>query len=314
MQRLWRSVAHISPATGTKSKSKQLSNKQDSGKTNQNQQQKSDQSNNSSQTSTNPNSKPLSRQSRTASASSHNIWTSTEDAESIIHNEEVLKDKLKNDKEKSDSLSKCKDSSHHHHHPSMLSTASDFMSRALFWFWGPFKPAVPQSEINTGKQAAKGTEEEEEEKIIKEEPPLWTQIKTVVILGVHGWSLMGGFLGEKPSITSGRFCASTQRALALFLKEKGVPLENVQVCSIALHGHGKVEARADMYFTQQLPPFRAIIQTADLILVAAHSQGTLVSVHLMAKLLEQGWINLQRQHVSMNLMAGLHHGPFPDLY
>jgi hypothetical protein len=136
----------------------------------------------------------------------------------------------------------------------------------------------------------------------------------VVILGVHGWSLMGGMFGEKPVVVSSKFCAMAQRALGVFLRDKGVDLAGVHVCSIPLHGHGKVEQRIESYLLHQLPPYQSYLTSADAVFVVAHSQGVLVSVSLLHQLVLQGWVNPQKQHVSMQLMAGLHHGPFPDLY
>lgn len=43
------------------------------------------------------------------------------------------------------------------------------------------------------------------------------------------------------------------------------------------------------------------------------SREVIVSVSVLHQLILQGWIDPTRQHVSMQLMAGLHHGPFPDL-
>ncbi|KAJ3206315.1 hypothetical protein HK099_000572 [Clydaea vesicula] len=52
---------------------------------------------------------------------------------------------------------------------------------------------------------------------------------------------------------------------------------------------------------------------ANIIFVAAHSQGTPVSVLLISKLLQEGLIDLTRTKVCLMAMAGVSHGPFPSL-
>jgi hypothetical protein len=74
-----------------------------------------------------------------------------------------------------------------------------------------------------------------------------------------------------------------------------------------------VEQRVESYLHHQLPPYHPYLTTADAIFVVAHSQGVLVSVSLLHQLIVQGWVDPLKQHVSMQLLAGLHHGPFPDL-
>lgn len=55
------------------------------------------------------------------------------------------------------------------------------------------------------------------------------------------------------------------------------------------------------------------IVDADLIMIAAHSQGTPVSVMLVARLIREGLINLNKTKVCISALAGISHGPFPSL-
>lgn len=192
---------------------------------------------------------------------------------------------------------------------------SSLASSALFWTFGPFLPHQDTPpEVAASAPPAQPQQPPSPPPPPPPPPPVWSTLRKVVIIGVHGWSLMGGMFGEKPVVVSSKFCASAQRALAVFCKDKGMDLTKIQVCTIPLHGHGKVETRVASYLLHQLPPYKAYLETADAVFVVGHSQGVLVSVSLLHQLIVQGWVCPERQHVSMQLMAGLHHGPFPDLY
>jgi hypothetical protein len=88
----------------------------------------------------------------------------------------------------------------------------------------------------------------------------------------------------------------------------------LDITCIPLFGHGKVEIRVENYLSTQLQQYKSKIMAADLIICVGHSQGCLVSVQLLCKLMrELHWIDTSRQNLTVLLLAGLHHGPFPDL-
>jgi len=193
-----------------------------------------------------------------------------------------------------------------------LRSVSSLAGSALYWTLGPFEPYQPPSSAMPTVAEASATAAEPGQPP-PPPPPVWRDLHRIVVIGIHGWSLMGGLFGDRPAIVSTKFTQMFQRSLARFMESVGRDTSTIQVLPIALHGYGKVEARVEAYLNTQLPKYKEHIQTADAIFVVAHSQGVLVSVSLLHQLILQGWVNPSVQHVSMQLMAGLHHGPFPDL-
>ncbi|KAJ3124380.1 hypothetical protein HK100_011259, partial [Physocladia obscura] len=59
--------------------------------------------------------------------------------------------------------------------------------------------------------------------------------------------------------------------------------------------------------------YASTLAEADTIFIASHSQGSPVSVILIARLIREGLISPSRQRICILLMAGISHGPFPHL-
>lgn len=156
---------------------------------------------------------------------------------------------------------------------SSASAVASAASSAAFWTLGPFEPyvppAAPPETIDEPVEATPAPPPPPP----PPPPPIWQTMRKVVIIGVHGWSLMGGMLSDRPIVVSNKFCQMAQRALATFCADHGVDLDRIQVCTIPLHGHGKVEHRVEVYLQQQLTSFKPYITTADAIFVVGHSQG-----------------------------------------
>ena len=55
------------------------------------------------------------------------------------------------------------------------------------------------------------------------------------------------------------------------------------------------------------------LKNADLIYIAAHSQGTPVGILLLDRLVRENWVNPITQRIVFLGMAGISHGPFPHL-
>lgn len=55
------------------------------------------------------------------------------------------------------------------------------------------------------------------------------------------------------------------------------------------------------------------IREADLILVACHSQGSPVGAGIMAKLVEEGIVAMERTRLGLLCVAGIHLGPAIDV-
>ncbi|KAJ1538893.1 hypothetical protein HK405_013407 [Cladochytrium tenue] len=82
-----------------------------------------------------------------------------------------------------------------------------------------------------------------------------------------------------------------------------------------LEGEGKVEDRVDLLYGQ-LRARRGWIdrlKDANLVLVAAHSQGTPVSTLLLDRLIKEAIVDPKRQRTCLLAMAGISHGPFPHM-
>ncbi|KAI9346549.1 hypothetical protein BDR26DRAFT_916496 [Obelidium mucronatum] len=144
--------------------------------------------------------------------------------------------------------------------------------------------------------------------------------KRVAVVGVHGWFpgwLIRNVVTGRPTGTSQRFAEKMEQGVRqFFLEQHDVNLPPNSISSIALEGHGKVEDRVDKLYNQIMKPetgYASILKDADTIMVAAHSQGSPVSVMLFARLVREGLINLDHQRVCILLMAGISHGPFPHL-
>lgn len=64
---------------------------------------------------------------------------------------------------------------------------------------------------------------------------------------------------------------------------------------------------------QQLQKSLELVRQADIIVIAAHSQGCPVSTLIMEKMLKECEIDPLRQMTAILAMAGISHGPFPHL-
>ncbi|KAI9358637.1 hypothetical protein DFJ73DRAFT_757919 [Zopfochytrium polystomum] len=149
---------------------------------------------------------------------------------------------------------------------------------------------------------------------------LWTpyDVKKVAVIGVHGWfpgRLLKTVVGE-PVGTSTRFADKMEQAARdFFFKRYGIKFAPDAITKMPLEGAGKVEDRVEMLFRQLLskPAWVEKLREANLVLVAAHSQGTPVSAMLLAKLMKEGYVDTRRQRTCLLAMAGICHGPFPHM-
>jgi hypothetical protein len=113
-------------------------------------------------------------------------------------------------------------------------------------------------------------------------------------------------LGE-PTGTSIRFANSAAAAIRRWAEKNGV---EVEVEKIALEGEGKVGDRVEMLW-KLLSNWMDHVRSADFVLMAAHSQGVVVGVQLLARLIEEGCVDKAR--VGFTAMAGINLGPFYHL-
>ncbi|KAI8926790.1 hypothetical protein BC831DRAFT_399503 [Entophlyctis helioformis] len=144
-------------------------------------------------------------------------------------------------------------------------------------------------------------------------------IERVAIIGVHGWfpsRLIQRVVGE-PTGTSSHFARKMAIACQHFFYDRyGINLPMGAMTIIPLEGEGKVEDRVELLYSQLIEPSKKwtdAVRNADLVLIAAHSQGTPVATMLVARLIERGILDPSRQKTGILAMAGISHGPYPQL-
>ncbi|PWN38043.1 uncharacterized protein FA14DRAFT_109784, partial [Meira miltonrushii] len=142
-------------------------------------------------------------------------------------------------------------------------------------------------------------------------------VRKVTIIGIHGWFSQGpirNLFGE-PTGTSTKFASMMTDAVRKHFAEAGYDLQDDQITVIALEADGLVSDRVDKSFASLLsnPKWVKDLLDSDAIFVAAHSQGSVVATHLLARLVEQRHLNLRKSRISLLCMCGIHNGPFAHL-
>lgn len=135
------------------------------------------------------------------------------------------------------------------------------------------------------------------------------KVKKAVAIGVHGFfpmRLVRTVLGE-PTGTSVRFANHAANSIKRWAEKNGVEIE---VETIALEGEGKVADRVEMLW-ELLQNWIEQVRSADFIILAAHSQGVVVGIQLLARLIETGCVDNVR--IGFTAMAGINLGPFGHL-
>ncbi|KAK0186507.1 hypothetical protein F5146DRAFT_1066176 [Armillaria mellea] len=114
--------------------------------------------------------------------------------------------------------------------------------------------------------------------------------KRVVVIGIHGWfpgAIMRTLIGE-PTGTSPKFVSMTLQALEEFQARYNVKLE--KVTGIPLEGEGTIGGRVDKLYASLTgnAEWMDDLHECDALIVATHSQGSVVSTHLLDRLLREG--------------------------
>ncbi|KAI2471651.1 hypothetical protein F4781DRAFT_386194 [Annulohypoxylon bovei var. microspora] len=138
------------------------------------------------------------------------------------------------------------------------------------------------------------------------EPP---KIKKAVAIGIHGLfpaSYLRPMIGQ-PTGTSIRFANHCAEAIRRWAESHGCG--ECEIEKIALEGEGKIAERVDNLW-KLLLNWIEHIRSADLIVLACHSQGVPVGLMLLEKLIDLGIIT--RSKIGVCAMAGVSLGPFPD--
>lgn len=141
------------------------------------------------------------------------------------------------------------------------------------------------------------------------------KIKDILIIGVHGFfptRMIRPIIGA-PKGTSLKFANEAEKAVIRYCVENNLINENesnVSIQKIALEKEGKVFDRVE-FFTEILQKWEKELNNADFIFVAAHSQGCVVSIILLAQLIKMGILkNPLHKRIGILGMAGVNNGPF----
>ncbi|KAF4551132.1 Hypothetical protein D9617_14g075880 [Elsinoe fawcettii] len=141
--------------------------------------------------------------------------------------------------------------------------------------------------------------------------PVKPKIKNAIAIGVHGYfpaPLVQKIIGQ-PTGTSIRFASHAASAIRSWV-DKNQPDTPCEVEQVALEGEGFISDRVSTLW-KLLLNWLTHLRNADLILVAAHSQGVPVAVMLVAKLIQLGCLNPSAK-LGICAMAGVNLGPFAD--
>lgn len=136
-----------------------------------------------------------------------------------------------------------------------------------------------------------------------------------VVLTTHGWfagPLMRTLFGE-PTGTSVKFATMQTEALKSYFLSQGRVIQNDDVTVIPLEGEGKVEERVHKLAAslEKKQEWLDALAQADCIFVATHSQGSVVSTHLLERLIREG--KVEGRKCSLLCLAAISQGPFASL-
>ena len=138
------------------------------------------------------------------------------------------------------------------------------------------------------------------------EPP---KIRKAIAIGVHGLfpaTYLRPMIGQ-PTGTSLRFASLCADAIRKWADDHGCA--DCEIEKVALEGEGKIGERVENLWRLMLN-WITHIRSADLIIIASHSQGVPVSIMLLEKLIDLGIITNAK--IGVCAMAGVALGPFPE--
>lgn len=161
--------------------------------------------------------------------------------------------------------------------------------------------------------------------------------RRVCIVGIHGWfptKMLQTVVGV-PKGTSGRLCQMMEANLRDWLDLQPLAyFEQPPIIScVPLEGAGCIEERVERHWAMldlDFPEWdrgagpykaeerskkgRSLISQADTVIFVAHSQGAPVATLLIERLMGEGTLRpAAQQNVALLTLAGVFHGPFPDL-
>lgn len=136
-------------------------------------------------------------------------------------------------------------------------------------------------------------------------------IKKAVVIGIHGFfpiKMVRSLIGH-PTGTSMKFAENASSLLAQWAKDNDMVID---IETIALEGEGKIIERVENLIGL-LENWLDIIQEADFIYVASHSQGVIVAMHLIAEMISRSYISMKNTKIGMLNMCAVCNGPIVGL-
>ncbi|KAI5961139.1 hypothetical protein CANMA_003913 [Candida margitis] len=141
------------------------------------------------------------------------------------------------------------------------------------------------------------------------------KVKNVLIIGVHGFfptRMIRPIIGA-PKGTSLKFANEAEKAVIRYCVDNNLiddDQSNVSIQKIALEKEGKIFDRVH-FFTEILQKWEKELNNADFIFIASHSQGCVVSIILLARLIRMGILKDPiHKRIGLLGMAGINNGPF----
>jgi hypothetical protein len=124
----------------------------------------------------------------------------------------------------------------------------------------------------------------------------------IAMIGIHGWfpGKIITYVTGDPIGTSNRFLEKLMQAFSSYYQDKYQKTFNVdQITKIPLIGDGKVFARVESFYEQikDSIDWKNKLKNADLIVIAAHSQGTPVGILLLDRLIRENYLNPKEQRI-----------------
>lgn len=143
-----------------------------------------------------------------------------------------------------------------------------------------------------------------------------SRIKRILVIGVHGFfptKMIRPLIGN-PTGTSSKFANEAEKAIIRYCVENDMMSEtdarDMSIRKIALEKEGKIFDRIT-FFLEILTKWQVELNEADCIFFAAHSQGCVVSIILLARLINEGILkNPSHKKLGILGMAGVNNGPF----
>lgn len=170
--------------------------------------------------------------------------------------------------------------------------------------------------INQRNPTRQGKAQVRNAEVVRQKSHSLSKIKKILIIGVHGFfptKMIRPLIGA-PKGTSLKFATEAEKAVLRYCIDNKLIDEDdsklVSIQKIALEKEGKIFDRVE-FFTEILAKWEEELNAADFIFIAAHSQGCVVSIILLAQLIKMGILkDAINKRIGILGMAGINNGPF----